>query len=379
MSVRKRGGRWYCRFQIDGVRYERRCSTAVDERTALQAEKIIMSEIMRGDLNYAKAKRAIKLKEGIKLFEQYSKANKLSYKSDIYYINKVINYFGENCILEFITPSKIEEFKEFLKTYKTIEKIKINNPDYGKNGCRKKYIYKEIEIEKGRANSTINRHIEMLSKMFNLCIDNGLIESNPCRSVGQLREENFKIRFLTIEEEKALFKAIETAYEDKTGNLLYPYIYLKPIVICALQTGMRRAEIFNLKWSQIDFKEGFIEVLKTKSGKARKIPISPRLDVTLKGILANSNSEYVFINPETNKPYKDIKKAFSTVLKNANIKNFRFHDLRHTVATRMVESGTDLVVVQEILGHSSIQTTMRYAHPVPENKKRAIECLSNLY
>ena len=95
--------------------------------------------------------------------------------------------------------------------------------------------------------------------------------------------------------------------------------------------------------------------------------------------MANSNSEYVFINPETNKPYKDIKKAFSTVLKNANIKNFRFHDLRHTVATRMVESGTDLVVVQEILGHSSIQTTMRYAHPVPENKKRAIECLSNLY
>ena len=379
MSERKRGGRWYCRFQIDGVRYERRCSMAVDERTALQAEKIIMAEIMRGDLDYAKAKKAIKLQDGINIYKNHSDNNKLSYKNDTGYIKKVIEFFGKNCLIENITPNKIEDFKAFLANYKTKNKIKINNPNYGKNGCRKKYIYKEIEIEKKRANSTINRHIEMLSKMFNLCIDNGLIESNPCRSVGQLREENFKIRFLTIEEEKALFKAIETAYEDKTGNLLYPYIYLKPIVICALQTGMRRAEIFNLKWSQIDFKEGFIEVLKTKSGKARKIPISPRLDVTLKGILANSNSEYVFINPETNKPYKDIKKAFSTVLKNANIKNFRFHDLRHTVATRMVESGTDLVVVQEILGHSSIQTTMRYAHPVPENKKRAIECLSNLY
>lgn len=375
MSVRKRGGRWYCRFQIDGVRYERRCSTAVDERTALQAEKIIMAEIMRGDLDYAKAKKAIKLKEGINLFEKYSKGNKLSYKSDIYYIDKVLKYFGENCILESITPSKIEEFKEFLKSYKTTSKIKINNPEYGKNGCRKKYIYKEIEIEKKRANSTINRHVEMLSKMFNLCIDNGLIEFNPCRSVGQLREDNFKIRYLTPEEEKALYNAIEELEKEGKSN----YRYLKNIITCALQTGMRRAEIFNLKWSQIDFKEGFIEVLKTKSGKSRKIPISPRLDVTLKGILANSNSEYVFINPETNKPYKDIKKAFSTVLKNANIKNFRFHDLRHTVATRMVESGTDLVVVQEILGHSSIQTTMRYAHPVPENKKRAIECLSNLY
>lgn len=375
MSVRKRGGRWYCRFQIDGVRYERRCSTAVDERTALQAEKIIMAEIMRGDLDYAKAKKAIKLQDGINIYKNHSDNNKLSYKNDTGYIKKVIEFFGKNCLIENITPNKIEDFKAFLANYKTKNKIKINNPNYGKNGCRKKYIYKEIEIEKKRANSTINRHIEMLSKMFNLCIDNGLIESNPCRSVGQLREENFKIRFLTPEEEKALYNAIEELENEGKDN----YKYLKNIITCALQTGMRRAEIFNLKWSQIDFKEGFIEVLKTKSGKARKIPISPRLDVVLKNILVTSNNEYVFINPETNKPYKDIKKAFSTVLQRANIKNFRFHDLRHTVATRMVESGTDLVVVQEILGHSSIQTTMRYAHPVPENKKRAIECLSNLY
>lgn len=145
MSVRKRGGRWYCRFQIDGVRYERRCSTAVDERTALQAEKIIMAEIMRGDLDYAKAKRAIKLKEGINLFEKYSKGNKLSYKSDIYYIDKVLKYFGENCILESITPSKIEEFKEFLKSYKTISKIKIDNPEYGKTDVEKNISTKKLK------------------------------------------------------------------------------------------------------------------------------------------------------------------------------------------------------------------------------------------
>ena len=375
MSVRKRGGRWYCRFQIDGVRYERRCSTAVDERTAKQAEKIIMAEIMRGDLNYAKAKKAFKLKDGIELFKKYSQGNKLSYKSDLYYIDKVVNYFGANCVLEAITPAKIEDFKDFLKLYKVIKKIKLDNPEYGKNGCRKKYIYKNLEIEKMRANSTINRHIEMLSKMFNLCIDNGYIDNNPCRSVVQLREENFKIRFLTIDEEKALFKAIEEL--NTNGN--NDYNYLKNIIICALQTGMRKSEILGLKWSQIDFKNDFIEVLKTKSGKARKIPISDRLNKALKENLLTSKSEYVFTNPETNKPYIDIKKAFSTVLKKANIKKFRFHDLRHTVATRMVESGADLVVVQEILGHSNIQTTMRYAHPVPENKKRAIDSLCNFY
>ena len=248
-------------------------------------------------------------------------------------------------------------------------------------GCRKKYIYKEIIKEKNRSNATINRHLELLSKMFNLCIENDLIEKNPCQAVGQLREENFKIRFLTTEEEKALFNAIETtSYSNKNNEVIFPYIHLKPLIICALQTGMRRSEIFGLKWAQVDFKNGFIDVLKTKSGKARKIPISKRLETILKDVLATSgNNDYVFINMATNKPYTDIKKSFSTVLKNANIENFRFHDLRHTVATRMVESGVDLLVVQEILGHSNIQTTMRYAHPVPERKKKAIDCLCDLY
>ena len=323
---------------------------------------------MRGDLNYAKAKKAVKLKDGILLYKQYSINNKLSYRNDSGYIDKLVDFWGENQIVEQITPSGVEEYKTWLKTYKAIEKVKINNPDHKKEGCRKQFIYKEIEVEKNRSNATINRHIEMLSKFFNIMIDEGLIKENPCRSVKHLREENFKIRFLTKEEEKRLFDAIDA------NNL-----YLKPIIICALQTGMRKSEIFNLKWSQIDFKQGYIEILKSKSGKARKIPISSRLDAVLKEILALSSNEYVFVNPETNKPFVDIKRAFATILEKAGIDNFRFHDLRHTVATRMVESGADLTVVQEILGHASIQTTMRYAHPVPERKKQAIDYLSSLY
>ncbi len=381
MTVRKKGDKWYCRFQLDGVRYERRCALATNEKEAKKIESIIKTEILRGNYNYSKARNATKLKEGIELFKKYSFCNKSSHKSDMSNIKKIIDFFGNNCPLDIITPSKIEDFKIYLKSYKVTEKIKINNPEYGKMGCRKKYIYKEIIKEKNRSNATINRHLELLSKMFNLCIENDLIEKNPCQAVGQLREENFKIRFLTTEEEKALFNAIETtSYSNKNNEVIFPYIHLKPLIICALQTGMRRSEIFGLKWAQVDFKNGFIDVLKTKSGKARKIPISKRLETILKDVLATSgNNDYVFINMATNKPYTDIKKSFSTVLKNANIENFRFHDLRHTVATRMVESGVDLLVVQEILGHSNIQTTMRYAHPVPERKKKAIDCLCDLY
>ncbi len=200
------------------------------------------------------------------------------------------------------------------------------------------------------------------------------------QKTAKLREDNHKIRFLTIDEEQRLFKALEheqvvTDRYTRQKKSVKPYLFLKPIVTTALQTGMRRGEILNLKWSNIDFNYGFIELLDTKSGKARKEPMSDILREVFENI--DRVSEYVFINPKTKKPYLDLKKSFHNVMELANIQNFRFHDLRHTVATRLVEKGIDLIVVQEILGHSNITTTQRYAHPVPERKQQAIEILNN--
>ncbi|HBH18294.1 MAG TPA: hypothetical protein DDX14_05040 [Cyanobacteria bacterium UBA9579] len=112
--------------------------------------------------------------------------------------------------------------------------------------------------------------------------------------------------------------------------------------------------------------------METKSGKKRKIPISPTLARELQ--LLNKTFEYVFANPVTGKPYVDIK-CFARLCKKIGIINLVFHDLRHTAATRMVASGIDLIVVQDILGHASVKTTQRYAHPVTEQKQRAIEAL----
>ena len=137
---------------------------------------------------------------------------------------------------------------------------------------------------------------------------------------------------------------------------------------------MRRGEIFNLKWDNIDFDFNFIELTETKSGKSRKIPISNKLMEIFK---KRNNSQYVFINKDTGEPFKDIKKAFRNILKQAQIKNFRFHDLRHTAATRMVEKGIPLPVVQELLGHAKISTTMRYTHAMPEQKQLAIAVLND--
>ena len=138
---------------------------------------------------------------------------------------------------------------------------------------------------------------------------------------------------------------------------------------------MRRGEIFNLKWSNVDFEYDFIELLETKSGKSRKIPISSKLMKVLEE--AKNDTEYVFINPDTNMPYNDIKKSFHSVLKKAGIEDFRFHDFRHTAATRMLEKGADIRTVQEILGHSSVSVTERYTHTNAKLKKSAIELLSS--
>ena len=90
-----------------------------------------------------------------------------------------------------------------------------------------------------------------------------------------------------------------------------------------------------------------------------------------------SNYKRIYLQGYNQKQYTDIHNSFNTVLKEANIDNFRFHDLRHTVATRLVEKGIDLVVVKEILGHSKIDTTLRYAHAVPKRKLEAIEVLNS--
>lgn len=147
----------------------------------------------------------------------------------------------------------------------------------------------------------------------------------------------------------------------------------KPIIVCALQTGMRRGEILNLKWSNIDFEYDFIELLETKSGKSRKIPMSSKLMEVLNDV--KNNTEYVFINSSTGMPYNDIKRSFTSLLNKAEIKEFRFHDFRHTAATRMLEKGADIRTVQEILGHSSVSVTERYIHTNAKNKKSAIELL----
>lgn len=332
MTISKRNGKYYCRFQLNGERHHKLCAGATSIKEAEKIENAFKYKLQQQQNGVIpKEEKNVPLYKLKEIYLDYSETNNRNYKNNIYYINIIMDYFGENTIVQKIFPQNVENFKEWLRTKRHLK------------------------------NSSINRYLEILSKMFNLGIDNGLLAQNPVSKVKKLLEDNHKIRFLTIEEENKLYKSLPD--------------FLKPIVTVALQTGMRKGEILNLQWSNIDFEYGFIELLKTKSGKARKIPISDKLWQVLNN--QNKNNKYVFINPETGLPYVDIKKSFNKAKEEAGIKDFRFHDLRHTVATRLVEKGIDLLVVMDILGHTNIETTMRYAHPIPKRKSEAISVLNS--
>ncbi|MCD6413410.1 MAG: site-specific integrase [Elusimicrobia bacterium] len=201
-----------------------------------------------------------------------------------------------------------------------------------------------------------------MKAIFNWAIKNEKATDNPVRKVKLLRENNTRVRFLSLEEINRLLDACP--------------IGIKPIVITAILTGMRRGELLSLKWEDVNSNQKIIFVRKAKSGYSRDIPICLTLEKVLLNCYNNSNGVYVFCSGKK-EPYKKIDTIFGNAVKRAKIVDFHFHDLRHTAAAYMVMSGMDLTTVKEILGHRSIKMTMRYAHLSPHHKRTAMEIFSS--
>lgn len=226
--------------------------------------------------------------------------------------------------------------------------------------------YQTKRLEKGNKPATVNRLIAILRHMFTKAVDWDMVEDSVLkrlRKVKLLQENNSRLRFLSKEECQNLINSC-----DK---------HLKPVVITALHTGMRKGEILNLKWDQVDLKHGFIFLEITKNGERREIPINETLRQTLTGFRSRIDTPYVFYEPKTGKPFQDVKRSFKTALKRSRIRDFKFHDLRHTFASHLVMAGVDLTTVKELLGHKTLIMTLRYAHLSPSHKLRAVEVLDN--
>lgn len=343
----KRNGKWTFEFMINGKRYHRCVPEATNKREAEKAEAVLKGELLQGRYRLAEGRKYPKLSKLIEVYLDYSRQNKTSYKTDEYTTSTFLAVIGDKNINE-ITPLVIERWKKYRKNCKAKTTIK--------NGFK--------ELDRLVSKSAINREMRSLSKMFSIAVDNDWLDYNPFFKVPKFREENASRNILRPEDEVKLLKVAEGSY-------------IRSMIICALHTGMRIAEIKQLKWSCVNLEEGYIDVLKTKSGKPRQIAISEVLFKEFKRL--EKLSAYVFTNPKTLKPYVNIRDKFMDICSASGITGLTPYSLRHTAATRMVQSGIDLSTVQDILGHANLKITQRYSHPVPERKKQAIDALNSYY
>jgi len=334
-KTKAHGVRWYLDYRdARGRRVQKVAPLAVSQEEAVIALKETVRCEFDAEYRIKREREKITFEHLADMYiNDYAKANKRSWKCDRYRIEASMKPFFGQYELQSVTPLVIER-------------------------------YRAGRLDKGISRSSINREITIMKRMFNLAIDWSLTDSNPFVKVKLFSEKDTqKERILEAEEEGRLFMASPS--------------YLKPILRMALHTGMRRGEIFNLRWRQVDLEKREIAVLQTKSGKNRIIPLNEILRVELAGLKNRQDKgEFVFANPKTGLPYTEVKKSFKGACKKAGIEDLRFHDLRHTFATRLIRAGVDIITVKELLGHYSIRMTQRYTHSNQLQKKLAVERLA---
>lgn len=245
---------------------------------------------------------------------------------------------------------------------------------------------------------TVNRDLTALRAALSKAVEWGLLVAHPLAGLKPSRVDHSpKVRYLSAEEEAGLRQALDArearlreerasanawrrqrGYGEKTDLTAAAFAdYLKPMVIVSLNTGLRRGELLGLRWGSVDLLRKLLTVEghSAKSGRTRHVPLNAEaLDALTRWQEQNGGDGLVFEGRD-GKAFYSVKKAWGAVLTTAEITNFRWHDMRHHFASWLVMRGVDLNTVRELLGHSDIKMTLRYAHLAPEHKAAAVAVL----
>ncbi len=246
----------------------------------------------------------------------------------------------------------------------------LQNIDYN---CLIDLREKVIAQIKPRGNTgphaTCNRYFAALSHLLSQAVLWGYITSNPCSSLKNLKEPPGRDRFLTNEEIKQLLEACKSnSWKD-----------LYPLVFFALNTGSRRGEIFRLMKKDVLFDKSMAILRETKNGEIRTVPLRKDLKEELqRSFLEHPNNPLAFPRPSDGKQLKDVDYWFSKALEVAEIKDFTFHDLRHSAASYLAMSGASTTTIGTILGHKDPKTTKRYTHLTNGHLVEAVEQMNTL-
>jgi integrase len=252
--------------------------------------------------------------------------------------------------------------------------------------------WRKARHEKGRQPSTTNRDLTALKACLAKAVEWKVIDRHPLADLKPRKtDKEVPIRVISEAEEKALREALKkrddtlreartraNAWRGERGYGLFPAYgpfadHLEPVVLLALATGMRRGEILTLRTE--DVKAGSVTVrgTVTKSQQSRVIPLNAEAQRVLKDW--NPQGEWVFPGTDDEAALTTIKKSWMGLRKAAALPSVRFHDLRHTFATRLLQRGADIRTVSSLLGHQDIAITARYLHATDESKRRAVDLL----
>jgi integrase len=255
--------------------------------------------------------------------------------------------------------------------------------------------WRSEELKCGKAKTTINRDITALKACLSRAVEWGVLNENPLQKLRPIRTDNLsRARYLTADEERSLRKTLRERDEQlcqrrESGNkwrrdrhqatlpdlsLRFFSDYLRPMVLLTMNTGLRRGEMLQLKWSDVNLLQRKVVIRgdNAKSGKTRYVPLNDEALSTLQRWQPSAEAmDWVFPAHDGGR-MMSIKTSWKRVLKRAAIRDFRWHDLRHHFASRLVMKGVDLNTVRELLGHSDLSMTLRYAHLSPEHKADAV-------
>jgi integrase len=319
--------RWLVEIRYpDGSRLRKRFRR---EREALRLWSAEQTKIENGTW-HEHASKTISFETALKQYREYSAIQNRSHHS---YVEPALSVWEAqitpNTLLAKLTPALIEHVK--------------------------------LRRAQDVAHTTVDKDLAVLKAFFNWCMARSLAASNPVSRVKFFNEDNSRLRYLTEDEYNRLIQAAKTIETSPC---------LAEKIILSIHTGLRRGSLFSLRWDYVDFLSRVLRVPRTKSGRPHAVPLNATVLTTLQALYTERLPEcpYVFAHTTGRKagePVKDVKNAFHTALDIAAIKDFTWHDLRHTFASWLIMKGASLRSVAERLGHRGLRMVMRYAHLSP--------------
>jgi integrase len=350
MVVYKRGDVWWMNFWAEGEHIQR--STKLkNKRLAENYERAYRIRLANGEIGIEKKQELPSFEDAMAEFISFAEIEHRGKPNTVRFFknaSRALKTFFGNTRLDRIDVAGVEKFKQWRGA---------QNPRPRTERKRKKASGKSKL--KALSPATINRELAVLKIFFNYYIRKDLLQKNPVSRVKLFKEENGHLRVVSREEERQ--------YLSEASQPLFDFATVM------IDTGMRPSEIAAIHRKDLFLEQGYLYIPqgKTKAAK-RRIPLTARAKEILELRARQSKTGYVFVSEETDAPLTTLKTAHAGAIRRSKVWHFRLYDLRHTFATRFLESGGDLVTLQAILGHSSIHMVTRYAHPTDNHKFDAI-------